>query len=119
VALHPPDFWQREPGERRIGGQFNESLRTNLLGYLPAFFSRALIAPEYRGPQHFVLSIQEHQAMHLAGQAYGSNFLTGDGAFRKALLDGLARGTPPIFWGLFRPPNVRGTHGGMLGRGRA
>ena len=67
VGRHPQHFRRGEAGHGEIAGTLFEIGNAPL--ELGAFGERAAVVPQDRGPQRFVISVEQGCAVHLAGEA--------------------------------------------------
>ena len=68
VVAHPKNLGGGPAGERRIGGQLNQTVLADLLVDLVALLAGALVAPDDAAAQNLALAIQHDQTVHLSGQ---------------------------------------------------
>jgi hypothetical protein len=80
VGAHPKKFRKGEVGERGIGSEFDYALRPDGFVQIAAFRRRALIAPDERRTQHFIVPVEQHRSVHLAAQTNAGNIRGLNGA---------------------------------------
>ena len=68
---------------------------------------RALVVPQDRRPQHLAGIVEQHQAVHLPGQANPDDRLGGDAGGGEQLADRPPRRAPPEGRILLRPERLR------------
>jgi len=77
---------------------------------LPATLVAAHVVPQDRGPQHAVLGIQQHGAVHLARQTNAANLRELVGVLRAQGGERASRAGPPVFGILLGPALMRPRH---------
>ncbi len=116
MLADPDDLGGGKAGQHRVAGELQHLCGADLPGDGRALGSRALVVPHDAGAQHLTLGVQQHQAVHLAGQADSGNLLRFQAALRQHLPDAGHRSSPPVGGVLLGPQRLRGEHG-VLGRG--
>ena len=98
---------KREVGERGIGSQLHQALRPDGLVEITALSRRALIAPDERRAQDFMVPIQQHRSVHLAAKADAGNLRRRDLRIPKQFSHSALAGLPPVVRILLCPPAAR------------
>src|SRR5579875_1627649 len=70
VIAYPQQLWRGEAGQRRITDILDKLARADLLGDPAALCVAALVGPDDTGTQNAILAIQQHNTVHLAGEAH-------------------------------------------------
>jgi hypothetical protein len=78
---------------------------------LAALGRGALIAPDERGAQNFIVPIEEHSTVHLAAKADARNLRGRNGTIPQQLADSALTGLPPVMGILLRPTAARRSEG--------
>ena len=107
VVAEPEDLRRREAGERGVGDHLDELLAAAGAAFdLVALGGGALVVPEQGGADDLARLVEEHRAVHLAGEADGGDV----GGLQLGLLhdgaDDLDRGLPPVFGVLLAPERL-------------
>ena len=118
VVAEPEDLGRREAGERGVGDHLDELLAAAGAALdLVALGGGALVVPEQGGADHLAGFVEEHRAVHLAGEADGGDV----GGLELGLLhdgaDDLHRGLPPVL-GVLLAPQRLGVGARVAGAGR-
>jgi hypothetical protein len=119
VSTHPQQLGEGEIGERGVGCELDEPRLANGLGQPRGLRRGTLIAPDECRPQHLVGGIEQHCAVHLAGEADTSDLFWRRGGGVQQFTDGELRRAPPVCRILLRPSGARRGEGNMLVRRRA
>ncbi len=107
VGPHPQQLGEGEVGKRGIGGELDNAARADGLVEVAALRGGALIAPDERGAQDLIISIQQHGTVHLPAEADARDLGCRDLTLAQQLADGALAGLPPVLWILLRPPATR------------
>lgn len=89
---------QLQGGEARqcvVAGGGDQPRPAEALADLVALGLRPLVVPQDRGAEHVACCIEQHQAVHLAGQADGCDLLSTDAGLVQRRSDRLGRRRPP------------------------
>ena len=65
VVAHPEELCEGEVGQRWIAGELDDFALAELRVQPVALRLRALVAPDQRGPEHFVSFVEQNGAVHL------------------------------------------------------
>ena len=92
VLLHPEDFRRSETSKRVVAGDAYQFAFAQPGADFVTLAGRALVVPEDRGAQDFPRCVQQHQPVHLAGQAHAHH--SGWGVWKSYSLAAMATITP-------------------------
>jgi len=115
VVADPEQLRQGETGQDRIGrGAQYDVFPGGLIDPIHLRLA-ALIAPDKRWTDHLVRFIQDHEAVHLAGQSDSAHVLTADVGLAEGAANGLPRCIPPVLGPLLGPQRTVHAHVLMWG----
>ena len=119
VLANPKEFGEREIGKSCIAGEVNESVCPEQVPQFLDLGLCSLIAPDQCRSNNLVAIIEQHGAVHLAGESNAGNFVGSSSASGEGALYSQHRGSPPIPRILFCPSHLRaGERNVLLGAGR-
>ncbi len=116
VLADPKEFGKCEIGERRVAGQLNEAVQADGAFEFFALGFGALIAPNQRRADDFVVIAQKYGAVHLAGKTDGGDGFGGEAGSLERFADGERGCAPPVARILFGPAWLRACKNGVLFR---
>ncbi len=101
VLRHPEEFRRGEAGHGEVAGDGVKRRETLLEG--AAFGEGATVVPQDGRPQHSIAIVEQHRAVHLAGQADADDPRQLEGMVGGEFVDGGERRHDPALRVLFRP----------------
>jgi hypothetical protein len=102
VLFEPKDFGGGVAWEHGVTGQFDEACGATELGFeLAALVKGGRIAPEFSGSDDLAFFVEGHEAMLLAADADGLDFVPAFAQFFEAFADGCIDGVDPDLRFLF------------------
>src|SRR5579875_931974 len=110
VIAYPQQLWRGEAGQRRITDILDKLARADLLGDPAALCVAALVGPDDTGTQNAILAIQQHNTVHLAGEAHPAHIRSvhAEASRRhQARANGRRGRLPPVVGILLRPAGLR------------
>jgi hypothetical protein len=103
VVADPQKLGQREAGEHRVGGVFQNLLAPDSGVDKIHLRLAALVAPDQRRADHLICAVQNHQAMHLTGEPDSFDLGAPNTPFGEHAADGFHDRVPPVFGALLGP----------------
>src|SRR5690606_35343005 len=92
-----------EAGEGVVAGDLYQPLLSDPAADLVTFLFGALVVPQDRRAHHLARIVEQHRAVHLAGQPDGGYLVGGDTRLVESLADGPDRRVPPVSRVLLAP----------------
>ena len=117
VVAHPEDLRSRESRQRRVRGDFDQTLRTDLLRDFVALGGGALVTPDDGAAQDAAVFIEHDKAVHLAGNTESAHESRIHAGLIQHRADRVLRGVPPVGGILLGPAVLRLIHGIFDGSG--
>ena len=112
----PKDFRSGKAGQRGIGNEPDQVFPTADGTFdFGTLFECALVIPQDRFSDHFVVFIEKDAAVHLPRETDALYVAGLEFCLFDDILDRLDDGVPPIFWVLFTPKRFRGVARILLG----
>ena len=107
VFPYPEDFRGGETGHGWITAQRKQPVGPDAAVHFCALLDGALVIPEDGRAQDVTSFIEEDEAMHLPGEADGTDSFSGDASFLQGFADGCNDALPPRFGLLLGPTRLR------------
>ena len=106
VIPNPEELRRSEPRQDRIRRLLQDHGLAGL-GIDPVdLLLTALVAPDQRGPNHFVRTIEQGQTVHLPGQPHAGDLVAASTGLPNRGLDCGESGVPPVLGALLRPQRL-------------
>ena len=109
VLRHPQQLGRGEAGHCQVAGDLARLGDTPL--QFAALLARAHVIPQDGWPQHLIVCIEQHRAVHLAGKADTLDASQFTRKCRAYFAHGRLGGLPPVRRMLFRPHRLRPVQG--------
>ena len=107
VVAHPENFGRSETGERRICRDFNQAFFADFCRDFFAFLRCALVAPDNRRTDYFIVLVEHDKPVHLTGKSHALDVFRVDFRFGNHLLNCMQRSIIPVLRILFCPAVLR------------